>query len=87
MDRKPHKIKAVLTNAGIRKEFLGNVSDDEKKAVKAFTGLATNKATALKRNPKVSSVAPLLAPWEHLSDAAATIKTSSSADACHDGLK
>ncbi|KAF2036274.1 hypothetical protein EK21DRAFT_96220 [Setomelanomma holmii] len=50
VDRKPHKIKQVLTDAGIRKEFLGNVS--EKKAVRAFTNLSTNQATALKRHPK-----------------------------------
>ncbi|KAF1851766.1 uncharacterized protein K460DRAFT_362513 [Cucurbitaria berberidis CBS 394.84] len=52
VDRKPHKIKAVLTNAGIRREFLGGIPDDEKKAVDAFTSLATNQASALKRNPK-----------------------------------
>ncbi|CAN9178223.1 unnamed protein product [Alternaria alternata] len=37
IDRKPHKFKAVLTDAGIREAFLGGVKDDEKKAVKAFT--------------------------------------------------
>ncbi|KAF1940682.1 hypothetical protein EJ02DRAFT_455860 [Clathrospora elynae] len=50
--RKPHKIKAVLTDAGIRESFLGGVQDDEKKAVKAFTNLETNQSNALKRNPK-----------------------------------
>lgn len=54
IDRKPHKIKAVLTNELIRKAFLGNVKHDEKKAVKAFVNLSSNKSTALKRNPKVS---------------------------------
>jgi uncharacterized protein (DUF2461 family) len=54
IDRKPHKIKRVLADAGIRKAFLGNVAADEKKAVKAFVNLATNQSTALKRNPKVS---------------------------------
>lgn len=40
IDRKPHKFKAVLTDAGIREAFLGGVKDDEKKAVKAFTSLS-----------------------------------------------
>ncbi|CAN9440127.1 unnamed protein product [Alternaria alternata] len=52
IDRKPHKFKAVLTDAGIREAFLGDVKDDEKKAVKAFTSLSMNQSNALKRNPK-----------------------------------
>ncbi|KAL1792594.1 hypothetical protein ACET3X_009101 [Alternaria dauci] len=52
IDRKPHKIKAVLTDPGIRKAFLGGVKDDEKKAVNAFTSLSMNQSNALKRNPK-----------------------------------
>lgn len=55
IDRKPHKIKAVLTDERIRKEFLSGVPDHEKKAVKAFTNLATNQSTALKRHPKAST--------------------------------
>jgi len=54
IDRKPHKFKAVLTDAGIREAFLGGVKDDEKKAVKAFTSLSMNQSNALKRNPKAS---------------------------------
>lgn len=56
IDRKPHKIKAVLTDSGIREAFLGGVKDDEKKAVKAFTSLSMNQSNALKRNPKVCSI-------------------------------
>ncbi|KAH6870293.1 hypothetical protein BKA58DRAFT_384758 [Alternaria rosae] len=52
IDRKPHKIKAVLTDSGIRGAFLGGVKDDKKKAVRAFTGLSMNQSNALKRNPK-----------------------------------
>ncbi|CAI9626763.1 unnamed protein product [Alternaria burnsii] len=52
IDRKPHKFKAVLTDAGIREAFLGGVKEDEKKAVKAFTSLSMNQSNALKRNPK-----------------------------------
>jgi uncharacterized protein (DUF2461 family) len=54
IDRKPHKIKEALTNAGIRTAFLGNVGDNEKKAVQAFVNLASNKSNALKRHPKAS---------------------------------
>lgn len=50
IDRKPHKLKAVLMQEGIRRSFLGGVSKDEKKVVKAFT--AANKANALKKKPK-----------------------------------
>ncbi|KAF2737521.1 hypothetical protein EJ04DRAFT_417914, partial [Polyplosphaeria fusca] len=52
IDRKPHKIKRVLTDAGIRKSFLGGVANDEKKAVKAFVGQTSNQSTALKKHPK-----------------------------------
>ena len=52
VDRKPHKIKAVLTDAKIRKEILGGIPNDEKKAVKAF--VAQNTENALKTKPKVS---------------------------------
>jgi uncharacterized protein (DUF2461 family) len=60
IDRKPQKIKAVLTDPGIRKTFLGGVQNDEKKAVKTFTNLTTNQSNALKRNPKVSDLIPFL---------------------------
>lgn len=62
IDRKPHKIKAVLRNAGIRKHFLRGAADDDKKVVKAFTNLPMNQSNALKRNPKVSDVCCTKAP-------------------------
>ncbi|KAF2263430.1 hypothetical protein CC78DRAFT_534029 [Lojkania enalia] len=52
IDRKPHKIKRVLTDARIRKAFFGGIDDDEKKAVKAFTNQSSNASTALKKHPK-----------------------------------
>ncbi|KAF2850997.1 hypothetical protein T440DRAFT_529753 [Plenodomus tracheiphilus IPT5] len=52
IDRKPHKLKSVLRNEGIRKAYLRNVQDDDQKAVKAFTSLPGNQSNALKRNPK-----------------------------------
>jgi hypothetical protein len=56
IDRKPHKIKRVLTDAGIRKEFFGGIPNDAKKAIKAFTNQSENKATALKKHPKVRAI-------------------------------
>ncbi len=50
VDLKSHKIKAVLTAAELRKEFLGGIANDEKKAVKAFVGM--NTENMLKTKPK-----------------------------------
>ncbi|KAF3048305.1 hypothetical protein E8E12_011662 [Didymella heteroderae] len=52
IDRRSTRIKQVLTNERIRRAFLAGAPDDEKKAVKAFIGLASNASTALKRHPK-----------------------------------
>lgn len=51
VDRKPHKIKQMLIDPGIRKEFLGGIGPDEKKAAKAFA--TQNADNALKTKPKV----------------------------------
>lgn len=56
IDQKPHKIKRVLTDAGIRKSFFGGVPKDDKKAVKAFTNQSSNRSNALKKHPKVSGL-------------------------------
>jgi hypothetical protein len=53
IDRSPHRIKRVLTDPGIRKEMLGGVPNDEKKAIKAF--VSQNGENALKTKPKVST--------------------------------
>ncbi|KAI9760581.1 MAG: hypothetical protein M4579_001550 [Chaenotheca gracillima] len=50
IDRKPRKIKNVLTDARLRKEFLGGIPKDENKAVRAF--VEHNKESALKTKPK-----------------------------------
>ncbi|KAH7116939.1 hypothetical protein B0J11DRAFT_104754 [Dendryphion nanum] len=52
IDRKPHKIKRVLTDARLRKDYFGGIGNDAKKAVKAFTNQSENKSTALKKHPK-----------------------------------
>ncbi|KAF2745825.1 hypothetical protein M011DRAFT_495334 [Sporormia fimetaria CBS 119925] len=52
IDQKPHRLKAVLRNARIRKDFLGGIADDERMAVRSFTNLSENKSTALKKHPK-----------------------------------
>lgn len=50
VDLKSHKIKAVLTAPELRKEFFGGISNDEKKAIKAFVGM--NTENMLKTKPK-----------------------------------
>ncbi|KAF1966233.1 hypothetical protein BU23DRAFT_487302 [Bimuria novae-zelandiae CBS 107.79] len=52
IDRKPHKIKRILTDANIRKAFFGGIANDETKAVKAFTNQSSNRSNALKSHPK-----------------------------------
>lgn len=51
IDRKPEKIRKVLTGPGMRKHILGGLPNDEKKAIKAFT--RQNQDNALKTKPKV----------------------------------
>lgn len=55
IDRHPDRIKAVLTNDGVRKEFLKGAPKNDAKAIKAFVG--SNADNALKTKPKVSSSA------------------------------
>ena len=50
IDRHPETIKAMLTDAGVRKHLLGGIPKDEKKAVKAFA--SSNQENALKTKPK-----------------------------------
>jgi uncharacterized protein (DUF2461 family) len=54
IDRKPEKIRAVLTEPKMRKLILGGVGNDEKKAIDAFT--RQNQDNALKTKPKVRLV-------------------------------
>lgn len=58
IDRRPERIKGVLTNAELRKHLLGGVTKDEKKAVKAFA--SQNRENALKTHPKVRMPTSLL---------------------------
>jgi uncharacterized protein (TIGR02453 family) len=68
IDRKPERIKAVLTNAELRKHLLGGVSKDEKKAIKAFA--QQNQENALKTHPKVriSTFVQVTQPSDNFSD-------------------
>ena len=56
VDRKPEKIREVLTEANLRKQILGGVSNDEKKTIKAFA--SQNTENALKTKPKVGAISP-----------------------------
>lgn len=58
IDRRSSRIKAVLTEEGLRKEFLKNAPNNDAKAVKAF--VASNAENALKTKPKVSWFDPFL---------------------------
>jgi uncharacterized protein (TIGR02453 family) len=51
IDRRPHRLKQVLVDDGIRREFLNGVKKDEKQAVEAF--IKRNEANALKTRPQV----------------------------------
>lgn len=52
-DRRPQRIKAVLTEDGLRKEFLKGAPKNDAKAVKAFVAAPSNAESALKTKPKV----------------------------------
>jgi hypothetical protein len=58
IDRRPQRIKAILTEDGLRKEFLKGAPKNDAKAVKAF--VASNAENALKTKPKVSPHLSLL---------------------------
>lgn len=51
IDRRPHRIKEVLTNDSIRRHIFNGIPNNEKKAVDAFAKL--NQRDALKTRPKV----------------------------------
>lgn len=51
IDRHPERLKGVLVESRLRKEFLEGAPNNETKAVKAF--VAANKENALKTRPKV----------------------------------
>lgn len=51
IDRHPRRLKGVLMEAGLRRDFLDGTSNNEAKAVKAF--VSKNAENALKTKPKV----------------------------------
>lgn len=53
IDRHSNRLKTVLSEARLRKEFLKGVGTNEKKVVGAFCG--HNSDSALKTKPKVSA--------------------------------
>lgn len=57
IDRRPQRIKAILTDGELRKEFLEGASKSNAKCVKAF--IAKNADNALKTKPKVSPFSSL----------------------------
>lgn len=53
IDRNSHRLKDILSEPDMRREFLGGVSDEEDEVVKAFISLPQNKETAMRSHPKV----------------------------------
>lgn len=53
IDRKSEKLKNVLMEPAMRKEFFKGVARDEKKVIKAF--IDVNSSDMLKTKPKVMS--------------------------------
>jgi hypothetical protein len=61
IDTRPHKLKDVLADESIRRDFLKGAPKNDAKVVKAF--VAANAGNALKTRPKVSySALSLLFP-------------------------
>jgi uncharacterized protein (DUF2461 family) len=52
IDRRSSRLKQVLRDPNLRKEYLGGAKDDDKAVVKQF--IDYNKESALKTKPKVS---------------------------------
>lgn len=52
IDQQSHRLKDIIGDAGLRKEFFGGVGSNEKKVVGAFC--SHNAESALKTKPKVS---------------------------------
>lgn len=53
-DRHPQRLKDVLKDDGLRKEFLKGAPKNDAKVVKAFVAQPSNAESALKTKPKVS---------------------------------
>lgn len=51
IDQNSARLKSVLREEGLRREFFKGIPDDERKAVKAF--VSQNQESALKTKPKV----------------------------------
>lgn len=56
IDQRPHRLKDVLMDPKMRKEFLGGVPKNEEKTVNAFVSARMNADNALKTKPKVSKL-------------------------------
>lgn len=57
VDQNPQRIKRVLNDADVRRQFMNGVPNDEKKAAKAF--VSQNQESALKSKPMVRVTFPL----------------------------
>jgi len=61
IDRRSQRLKQVLKNTNLRREFLGGVESDDKKIVREF--VAQTNENALKTKPKVSLCLSIFAAY------------------------
>jgi len=59
IDRRPQRLKQVLKDANLRREFLRGAASDDKRVVREF--VAQTNENALKTKPKVSLCASIFA--------------------------
>lgn len=63
IDKNPGRLKAILREPNMRREFLEGAPDKEEEVVKAFVELPENKENAMKSQPKVCLYCPLYYCW------------------------
>lgn len=97
IDRHPQRLKGVLLNDQMRKEFLNGARNKQEKVVKAFVESPMNAESALKTKPKVSTRScfedvpldtqvPLLSIWKAVYSTDPVFKTTNGtqiADVCN----
>lgn len=52
----PYRLKSILREPGMRREFLGGLDGKEEDAEDAFVNVRENKESAVKSHPKVCAV-------------------------------
>lgn len=63
IDKNPGRLKAILREPNMRREFLEGAPDKEEEVVKAFVDLPENKENSMKSQPKVCLYCPPYHCW------------------------